>query len=521
MVSLAVSEAIIRKINAAMIDLRVFPLFVLLVLTFPVGKAKIKAQDPRLRWLPSMRILRWLLIARISEIVEVSYLHLGADLIKWTGIINNVAISLLLLDLAIDYCWLVMHALGGPRNTPPKIFRELLFLSGCSVIIGYSLYSSGSISGWGTAAGASVLAFVIGPGTSSQLQNLASGLSIQLEKQFVVGDWIEFEGMLGQVTSISWSNTTLIDDLADRTIVVANSKIDQAIIVNHSKAAPAFRLVVAVGLPYEMRPELARELLVEAVQSHGNVLLNRPIEVVLKTFNASSIDYELYFYIRDYARRHQVLTDVRGRVWYAVQRRGFSIPFPIVDLRPISTERRLVEDQLAVQRQECFVALRSLALLAPLCDQELQCLANSERVIMYGVGEFIIAKQETDRSMYVLLSGDCDVMVGGDQEDGSLRQVATLSKGALFGEMSALTDSPRSASVVAKTPVSVLRISQQSIQQIFVNNEKALEGIVELIAKREAGLKAFTANQTRDLENSLLAQMGATLRRFLGYGEDA
>lgn len=473
-----------------------------------------------MRWLPSMRILRWLLIARITQIIEVSYLHLSPDLVKWTGAINNVAISLLLLDLLIDYSWMIMHALGGARNTPPKIFRELLFLSGCIVIIGYSLYSTGSISGWGTAAGASVLAFVIGPGTSNQLQNLASGLSIQLEKQFVVGDWIEFDGMIGQVTSISWSNTTLVDDLTDRMIVVGNSKIDQAIIVNHSKEAPAFRVKVDVGLPYEMRPELARELLIETVQSHANVLLARPVDVFLKAFNASTIDYELYFYVRDYAKRHQVLTDVRARVWYAVQRRGFTIPYPIVDLRPINTERRQAEQGLLLQRRECFEALRSLALLAPLCDRELQCLALSERVIMYGVGEFIIAKHESDRSMYVLLSGECDVLVGNDLEEGPLRPVATLSKGTLFGEMSALTDSPRSASVVAKTSVSVLRITQQSIQQIFVNNEKAIAGIVELIAKREAGLKAFTAVQTRALEDSLLAQMGATLRRFLGYADE-
>jgi CRP-like cAMP-binding protein len=279
-------------------------------------------------------------------------------------------------------------------------------------------------------------------------------------------------------------------------------------------------VLVEVGLPYEMRPELASELLLEAVHSHANVLLARPIDVLLKTFNSSSIDYELYFYIRDYARRHQVLTDVRARIWYAVQRRGFSIPFPIVDLRPIGGERRLADSELINQRQECFVALRSLALLTPLSDRELQCLADSERVIMYGVGEFIIDRNDPDRSMFVLLSGECDVMVTADQDDGSLRQVATLVKGTLFGEMSAFTDTPRSACIVAKTPVSVLKISQSSIQQVFIKNEKALAGIVELIAKREAGLKAFTATQTRDLEESLLEQMGTTLRRFLGYGAD-
>ena len=78
---------------------RIISLFLLLIITFPIGKAKSHSQDPRLRWLPSMRILRWLLIARISQLVEISYFHLDADFTGWIRVINNVAVSLLVLDL--------------------------------------------------------------------------------------------------------------------------------------------------------------------------------------------------------------------------------------------------------------------------------------------------------------------------------------------------------------------------------------------------------------------------------------
>ena len=206
----------------------------------------------------------------------------------------------------------------------------------------------------------------------------------------------------------------------------------------------------------------------------------------------------------------------RSRIWYAVQRRGFSIPFPVLDLRPISHSLRQDDLQASQQREDCFAALRALELLSPLRDDELLRLASSDQVLAYGQGEHIIHQNEHDRSMYVLLDGVCDVVVGEASESGDQRTVSSLSSGTLFGEMSALAGSPRSASIVARSPVTVLRIPQAAIHEIIVANHAAMEGIVALIAKREATLKAFTEQQTRKLEESLMAQMAASLRRFLG-----
>ena len=70
-----------------------------------------------------MRIVRLVIIARIAKVVEIDFLHLSGDLVVWTSLINTAAISLLLLDLVIDYSWMVMYAVGGAAR---KEFATML-----------------------------------------------------------------------------------------------------------------------------------------------------------------------------------------------------------------------------------------------------------------------------------------------------------------------------------------------------------------------------------------------------------
>lgn len=497
-------------------------LLTLLIFSIPLGRAKERGRVGWMKWIPSLRFVRLmlvdLLVREILAFIGYDLRDLPGGLYKEFNDFLFLSYCLAAYDVLIDYLWLLYVRFVGPANAPPKILQDTIFVIGLALIIGVFLYRTNVISGLGAAAFASVAAFVIGPGTSAQLQNLSSGLSIQAERQFGVGDWIEFNDRVGKVVSISWNNTVLYDDEYDRHLIVPNSQVDQAMVLNLSRPSSVFRLSVDVGLPYEMPPEMARELLLEALEHQPFVLHHQPMDVVLLAFSASSVDYRLYFSTSDYHHRFRVCTDVRARIWYAVQRRGYSIPFPILDLRPIAHSLRQGDLQASQQKEDCFAALRALELLTPLRDDELMHLASSQQVLSYGQGEHIIHQNERDRSMYVLMSGDCDVVVGegGDAAAGvEPRVVASLGSGTLFGEMSALADSPRSASIVARTPATVLRISQNAIQEIIVANQEAMEGIVALMARREATLKAFSEQQTRKLEESLMDQIASSLRRFL------
>jgi serine/threonine protein kinase len=70
----------------------------------------------------------------------------------------------------------------------------------------------------------------------------------------------------------------------------------------------------------------------------------------------------------------------------------------------------------------------------------------------YRRGDTVLEQGARDLAFYVLVAGDASVVRDG-------REVATLTRGEVFGEMGYLSRGPRSASVLARTGVTALRVN--------------------------------------------------------------
>ncbi len=107
-------------------------------------------------------------------------------------------------------------------------------------------------------------------------------------------------------------------------------------------------------------------------------------------------------------------------------------------------------------------------------------------------GEYLVRQGEIGREVFLLRSGECDVVVA--DERGNERVVATRGKGEFIGEMAVKLDEkeaggkPRTASVVAKTPVAATVLSRADMQWA-VDHDYSLENqIEEVIQKRREEL---------------------------------
>jgi len=109
--------------------------------------------------------------------------------------------------------------------------------------------------------------------------------------------------------------------------------------------------------------------------------------------------------------------------------------------------------------------LRSVPLLSGLADEQLEALAGSFSREPYETGDVIITQGDPGTCMYVLHSGQVEVLVG-DQGGGS-RVLAILSEGDYFGEMALLHNAPRMATIRALGPVEALRLETGDFRRML------------------------------------------------------
>src|SRR5919109_4230516 len=93
-------------------------------------------------------------------------------------------------------------------------------------------------------------------------------------------------------------------------------------------------------------------------------------------------------------------------------------------------------------QEEITQTLAGLALFADLSRPQLEAVVHTFEEEWFGQGQRILRQGFTGSSFYVILEGEAMVSVDG-------RELAKLSRGDFFGEVSALLGEPPTADVLA------------------------------------------------------------------------
>lgn len=132
-----------------------------------------------------------------------------------------------------------------------------------------------------------------------------------------------------------------------------------------------------------------------------------------------------------------------------------------------SLDRKTFRTLLAAHSQhhveEVTGALRQVALLSGLSDQERVRVASAVQVETFRSGVTILTKGEVGDKFYMIQSGQC-LVKDGDFGQSNL----TLAPGTYFGERALLNDEPRAATILASTSqVTCLTLDRASFNQVL------------------------------------------------------
>ena len=126
---------------------------------------------------------------------------------------------------------------------------------------------------------------------------------------------------------------------------------------------------------------------------------------------------------------------------------------------------------------ETLDLLRSIPIFAPLPEPTVEYLAGTMTTVNQPAGTVVFHQGEAGDRYYLVESGEVEVSV-----DGSV--ASTLGRGHGFGEIALLRDVPRTATVIAKTDVTLLALERDAFIGAVSGHPASVEAADTVIADR-------------------------------------
>ena len=126
---------------------------------------------------------------------------------------------------------------------------------------------------------------------------------------------------------------------------------------------------------------------------------------------------------------------------------------------------------------ELLEGLSRLALFAGLDRSELQTLVGMTGEATFGEGDWIVRRGQDEVGLYMIVEGEIGVVYDGEE-------LAVLSRGSFFGEISALLGEPTVADVLARAPTRCLVVPAQDVRRFLLGFPLVMLHVLQTEARR-------------------------------------
>ena len=384
---------------------------------------------------------------------------------------------------------------GTWQANVPQLFRDLsrVFLILCGVAIVLSLVWGADLGGVIAALG--VGSIVIGLALQDTLGNLFSGIALLFERPFTEGDWIEVDGIKGKVIEINWRSVHLLTREIEM-LVIPNAVLAGATIRNYRRPQKLHVEPIDVGFSYDDPPNKVKRVMRETALSTKGVL-DKP-EPIIQTisYDDSSIGYRVKLFLTDYDKVPSIRDEFMTRVWYAAERNGLNIPFPIRTLyhNPPSkiNSAALIEGYLeSLQRFPSFASAGT---------EILTDLAQVATTRSFGEGEKAIAQGKRTEGLYIIERGTASVSIN-NKNSFLDQEISRLVPGDFFGESALSGKEISPVTVTALSDLEVLILPLDSVQNALEDSTRLRQEVGMVMETRRKAIAATQKNQNRSGSN--------------------
>jgi len=139
-----------------------------------------------------------------------------------------------------------------------------------------------------------------------------------------------------------------------------------------------------------------------------------------------------------------------------------------------------------VANKDVVERLSRVPILSGCPKKDLLTIAKAIKPVRHAAGSVVATEGEPGAGLFIIDSGEARVSIGG-------KTVSTLREGDSFGEMALLDGGPRTATVTAKTDLSLFVLTEWVYRGLLAEHPSIAIRTLEAVAAR---LRRATKNAT-------------------------
>lgn len=179
-----------------------------------------------------------------------------------------------------------------------------------------------------------VIAMIIGLAIQINISNIFSGIALNLERPFRVGDWIKVTGYdEGLVVDITW-RTTRIMTWFDTIVSIPNSVASESVVHNFHLPSKTYYQSLTIHVDISHRPEKVEQILIHAVKEMDFI----NAVTVRFSIGESSGQYTMLVETQNYTNKYKYRDAIQRRIWDALEKAGIRLIAPRRDIRIVKED---------------------------------------------------------------------------------------------------------------------------------------------------------------------------------------
>ena len=430
---------------------------------------------------------RSLLISFLVQILTyalLSGLIMSAGVVPYSAAISSTSTLQRLLIATLNAVWwlggawvavgfLRAFVVLGRQPRESKLVQDLLaaliYIAAVFAIVAYVF----DLPVKGLLATSGALAIVIGLALQSSLGDVFSGLVLNLERPYRVGDSIILDDIVqGTVIETNWRATHILTGNND-VAIVPNSVVARSKLVNCSTPTRLHGTKLRVRLEPSVTPTTGCSLLQEALLGCTSILRTPEATVAIKDISAEAMEFELTFAVPDIKDVDAAQNELFNTIYRAVYAAGANFAPRLMGkstlVRTDSTEIS-VPDRL----------LAGISLFAALQTNEKAALSAHMRRRDYRSGDVVADAGTIAQTLSIVSDG---VLAEMQDHEGNEEEGQRLTPGSYFGEAGLLMGKPQRGSIRALTPAVIYEIPRDAFCRVLAQRPSVAEDFSEALAR--------------------------------------